>query len=70
LDGNPKDPEWQTNTIEMLFSVLENQEKKEELIERNYRWAQNLSWENQSKKIIPLLFGDNTIHYGELASFN
>jgi len=66
LQGNPLDPDWQKNTIDILFQLLQDKEKKDILIERNYQWAKNLSWENQSKKLIPLLFGDNKIHYGEL----
>jgi hypothetical protein len=64
LQGNPTDPEWQKNTIDVLFDVLENQQKKEELIERNYQWARELSWENQAKKLLPMLFGDNRIFMG------
>lgn len=66
LQGNPTDPEWQKNTIDVLFDVLENQQKKEELIERNYQWARELSWENQAKKLLPMLFGANRIFMGKL----
>ena len=66
LEGNPYDPEWQKGAIHTLFETIEHREKKEELVERNYEWAKTLSWENQANQLIPLLFGDNQIHYGSL----
>jgi tetratricopeptide (TPR) repeat protein len=68
LEGDARSDEWRENAIETLFEVLENKEKKENFIERNYQWAKSLTWETQSKKLLSHLFvgENNVIHYGEL----
>ena len=37
---------------EDLFNILDNNELKTKLINKNYEWVQNLSWENVSNKFI------------------
>ena len=44
--------EWQSKTLKELFKVLENRDVKNQLIEKNYNWAMNMSWENRAKDLI------------------
>ena len=55
LEGNPLDELWQTRTVETLFYVLSNSVLKKDCIERNYQWAKNLSWDNQSDQLMHYL---------------
>lgn len=50
IQGDPRTNEWKNNAIFELFTILDlkNKDKKIDLIEKNYKWATNLSWENQS----------------------
>lgn len=43
---------WQIRALEQLFSAIENKKLKEELIQRNYEWAKNMSWENRTSMFI------------------
>lgn len=43
---------WQKSALDQLFSAMENKELKEKLIEKNYLWAKNMSWENRSNMFI------------------
>jgi hypothetical protein len=52
LEGNPLDKSWQTRTVDTLFYVLSNPVLKKDCIERNYQWAKNLSWDNQSNLLM------------------
>jgi hypothetical protein len=52
IEGDASTPEWQQKALVELFSVMENKEKREELIERNHVWASTLSWESQADKLI------------------
>jgi predicted O-methyltransferase YrrM len=51
-NSNVEDPytvEWQEKALKGLFAALENKELKKNLIEKNYNWAKNMSWENRVK---------------------
>ena len=45
---DPYKQEWQEKALVELFSVLENKSLKNKLIEENYAWAKNMSWENRT----------------------
>jgi hypothetical protein len=44
--------EWQSRALSQLFNAIDNKQLKEKLIERNYEWAKNMSWENRSNMFI------------------
>jgi len=54
ISGNPIELEWQTKALDKIFYFMEpkNNDEKNKLIEKNYRWACSLSWENQSQKLL------------------
>ena len=45
---DPYTSEWQEKVLPELFNVLENKELKNKLLEENYKWAKNMSWENRA----------------------
>ena len=47
-ENDPYNIEWQEKALIDLFLVLENKELKNTLIEKNYNWAKNMSWENRA----------------------
>ncbi len=52
VPGDPTTKEWQTRALDALFSIMENQAKREELVEANYNWASKMSWSNQAQKLV------------------
>jgi len=52
IPGNACEIEWQDLALSSLFSLIEDEERKAYLIEKNYKWALNLSWENQAYKLL------------------
>jgi hypothetical protein len=56
LDSNdlfdPYKQEWQDNVLNKLFEVIDNKELQQELIEKNYNWAINMSWKSRAKNFI------------------
>jgi hypothetical protein len=49
IEGDPRTKEWKNNAIYELFSCLDDENKKKYLIEKNYEWSKNISWEGQAK---------------------
>ena len=54
INGNPLEPEWQETALDEIKKYLEpaNKYVKNELIERNFKWASNLSWSSQANKLL------------------
>ena len=51
LDGDFYNPEFQDKALVELFKVIDDKELKNKLIEKNYNWAINLTWENRVKTL-------------------
>ena len=58
IKGDPMTEEWRENALNKVFKIMDktNESLKRTLIQANYEWAIDLSWENRSK-----LFLDNYI---------
>jgi glycosyltransferase involved in cell wall biosynthesis/predicted O-methyltransferase YrrM/tetratricopeptide (TPR) repeat protein len=52
VEGDATTREWQDKALTALFSIMENKEAREKLIEKNYQWASNLTWKNQAYKLV------------------
>jgi predicted O-methyltransferase YrrM len=52
VDGDATTREWQDKALEALFSIMENKDAREKLIEKNYQWASKLTWKNQAYKLV------------------
>jgi hypothetical protein len=66
IKGDPTKEEWQEEALDKLFYYLvsdingENDVKKNQLIDENFAWATNLSWESQSHKLLDTYILPNT----------
>jgi hypothetical protein len=55
IEGNAYTSEWQEKSLEELFSIMKNQEKREDLIRRNYEWSLQYSWKQQAERLMELI---------------
>lgn len=60
IKGDASTMEWQTAAVKALFEIMENKKEKERLVEMNYNWALNQSWENQAHKLTQTYLLHNT----------
>jgi predicted O-methyltransferase YrrM len=52
IPGNPMDTEWQDMALKELLDVVRDSERKEELIEKNYKWAIEKTWKARGQEFI------------------
>ena len=55
IKGDAYKKEWQDEALEKLFIVLEDEKLKKSYLDRNYKWAENLSWENRAKDLLEII---------------
>ena len=60
VEGDATTREWQESALTALFSIMENREMRETLVDKNYKWVFNLTWENQALKLSNEYFLKNT----------
>jgi hypothetical protein len=63
VEGDASSPQWREMALEKLFVVMENRERREELVEKNYEWAKNMSWENKAHKLLDEYINKNRLEY-------
>jgi len=53
IPGDATDAAWQDRALEELFFIMSEDGKKtrDRMVEENYNWALNLSWEKQAKRL-------------------
>lgn len=63
IEGDTSTQEWQNRALSELFKIMNNPTQKEILLNKNYNWALNLSWEKQANKLLTqyILSGNNII---------
>ena len=49
IEGDPTTQEWQDRALDKIEYILNNKEEADKLIEKNYEWACEHSWEQQAK---------------------
>lgn len=49
---DPYTQQWQDNAINKLFEAIDNKQLQQELIEKNYNWAINMSWKSRAYNLI------------------
>ncbi len=59
IPGDATTKEWQDKTIEEIKNIIKNEEKMNNLIEKNYNWAQMYSWENLAYGFVKNFLNDN-----------
>jgi len=63
VEGNASSPQWREKALNKLFEIMENRERREELIEKNYEWGKNMSWETQAYKLLDEHINKNQLEY-------
>ncbi len=53
--------EWCTEALNQLFSILENEKEKERLIEKNYQWALQHTWQSRGKEFLNIIENEMNI---------
>jgi hypothetical protein len=66
IPGNPFDSEWQDNTVSIIIDILADNNKKQELIQKNYEWATNMTWKQRGEDFIKRYIDTNDLNYGGL----
>jgi len=64
IEGDPTTEIWQENALQKLFYYMDekNKREKEKLLTINYEWANTLSWEKQSRKLLETYIFPNDIY--------
>lgn len=52
---NKIDDVWCDEILNKMFDVLDNRNKREYYVNKNYEWAKNLTWENRANELIQIL---------------
>ena len=54
VEGDPTTKVWQEETLEKLFEIMKpsSADKHNQLIQQNYDWVKDMSWENQATKLL------------------
>lgn len=55
MEGELISEKWYDECLNKLFDVLDNREKREYYVNKNYEWAKNMTWENRANELINLL---------------
>lgn len=61
IEGDPLSNEWKGLALSKVFYYMDEKNRREklELLERNYQWSSNLTWENQANKLLNLYIDPN-----------
>ena len=52
IPGNAATQEWKENAIRELFAVLDDSDRKQRLVESNYKWAVDMTWKSRAEEMI------------------
>jgi glycosyltransferase involved in cell wall biosynthesis len=52
VEGNPLLPEWEIRCFEKLKHIMVSDNYKRSIVEKNYQWAQTLTWKSQTEKLM------------------
>ena len=68
-DGVSIDEKWYSECLTKLFDILDNREKREYYVNKNYEWAKNLTWENRANDLLELLDTNKEITLQETVKY-
>jgi len=69
LDGNPMDTQWQENAVKEVLNILHNYTKHSELIERNYEWANSISWKQRGEEFAKKYIDIHDSYLGDMGNW-
>lgn len=52
LPGDPMTQEWQEKALKEIVEVVSNSKRKQELLEKNYKWAIDTTWRRQAEEFM------------------
>ena len=59
IGGELISEKWYDECLNKMFDVLDNREKREYYVNKNYEWAKNMTWENRATDLLKLLDCEN-----------
>jgi len=63
IQGDPTTSEWQNKALEIIRDIITSNKDSNEYIEKNYNWAENLTWKNQANKLLNEYILKNHLEY-------
>lgn len=63
IEGDPMTQEWQDRALEEIVRILINKEEAKQLVEKNYEWALEHSWEKRAKEFYHTYLEHNEIKF-------
>jgi hypothetical protein len=65
IKGDPMTEEWREKALKKVFKIMDktNESLKNTLIEANYEWAMDLSWENRAKLLLDTYILNDKLEY-------
>jgi predicted O-methyltransferase YrrM/tetratricopeptide (TPR) repeat protein len=61
VHGNPLEQKWQDEVVSRLAEYMSGSLSSDELVDKNYKWSQTLTWKNQAKVLVDYLGDDKYI---------
>lgn len=55
IEGQLINNKWMDECLDKLFYTLDNREVRDKYVNKNYKWAKNLSWENRARDLIDIV---------------
>jgi predicted O-methyltransferase YrrM len=52
ISGNPLEQEWQDKAISEIVNIISDLQRKNELIEKNYNWAERTTWKHRGEEFL------------------
>jgi hypothetical protein len=55
MEGELISEKWYNECLNRMFEILDNREKREYYVNKNYEWAKNMTWENRANELLNIL---------------
>uniref|UniRef100_A0A6C0JXH7 Glycosyltransferase 2-like domain-containing protein n=1 Tax=viral metagenome TaxID=1070528 RepID=A0A6C0JXH7_9ZZZZ len=63
IEGDPSSLKWREDALESVFEIIENRERIDELLVKNYEWAKNMAWEKRACHLLDDYINTNRLEY-------
>ena len=63
MEGELISEKWYNECLNRMFEILDNREKREYYVNKNYEWAKNMTWENRANELLKILNKNETNNY-------
>jgi tetratricopeptide (TPR) repeat protein/cephalosporin hydroxylase len=69
LTGNPMTKEWQDRAVRELVQVLQDVVRKNQLLDKNYQWANSISWKQRGEEFAKKYLDINDSYVGQMGNW-